>query len=328
LRFSELPLILDAMSRALVTIVWLAACNPILDLDETIEVASDQDLDQVHDFADNCPQEYNPDQVDADNDGFGDNCDSCPKFPPTHDFDGDGIDDACDELVHDEDGDNCPATRTAVAEPDADADGIGAACDLNEVDPAARLLFEAFHPPSEGWLSRSDDGWHESDDAVVPTTVPAFPDYALWERRSVVLSRAHWYFEAGIALPSDLGGGDEIGIGILRSAGPPSLMCFVGCDAGSCRVSLISQLVEPMLDPLRGSVALAPGSAVQLRLTAKVVIQDPPSVPPVFDTVFRCEILGGEALEITNFGQFFVWPTLVTNRPAELTYATAVQSAL
>ncbi len=37
---------------------------------------ADTDLDGLHDEVDNCPLVYNPDQVDADEDGLGDLCDS------------------------------------------------------------------------------------------------------------------------------------------------------------------------------------------------------------------------------------------------------------
>jgi len=42
---------------------------------------SDQDLDGIPDYTDNCPLNYNPDQADADGDEIGDVCDNCPATP-------------------------------------------------------------------------------------------------------------------------------------------------------------------------------------------------------------------------------------------------------
>jgi len=69
-------------------------------------------------LTDNCPDIYNTDQMDIDNDGIGDVCDVCP-FDPYDDIDGDGI---CG------DADNCPTIPNALQE-DSDLDGIGDLCD-------------------------------------------------------------------------------------------------------------------------------------------------------------------------------------------------------
>jgi len=73
---------------------------------------------------DNCPNDYNPDQIDIDEDGAGDTCDNCPEEdnPNQEDIDKDEIGDVCDECMDtDNDGygnpgfssntcdeDNCP----------------------------------------------------------------------------------------------------------------------------------------------------------------------------------------------------------------------------
>ncbi|WP_437912543.1 DNRLRE domain-containing protein [Sorangium sp. So ce302] len=110
---------------------------------------------------DNCSDAYNPDQSDADGDGFGDACDYCAGSgsynsdsdglcdeadncsaaanPDQSDADGDGFGDACDYCAgsgsynSDSDGlcdeaDNCAATANP-DQRDADGDGVGDRCD-------------------------------------------------------------------------------------------------------------------------------------------------------------------------------------------------------
>ncbi len=90
-----------------------------------ILVPGDGDLDSILDDVDNCSVTYNPTQIDTDNDGMGDACDT--------DLDGDGKLNTVD---------NCPYNANAT-QSDLDGDGIGDACDLdadgdgipNEDDP-------------------------------------------------------------------------------------------------------------------------------------------------------------------------------------------------
>lgn len=81
----------------------------------------DSDGDGIADSADNCPNVANADQIDTDNDGLGDACDTDEVI----DTDGDGIEDSYD---------NCPAVANA-DQADVDNDGIGDACDA-PVDPS------------------------------------------------------------------------------------------------------------------------------------------------------------------------------------------------
>ena len=75
---------------------------------EILQDKRDMDCDGVRDSLDNCPRDPNPDQIDADSDGFGEACD-CDDADPTANpgakesvFIGnckDGVDNDCDELV-------------------------------------------------------------------------------------------------------------------------------------------------------------------------------------------------------------------------------------
>ena len=81
----------------------------------------DSDGDGVANDADNCPNAFNPDQLDGDDDGVGDLCDACPGTadPEQRDGDGDGVGDLCD---------NCPEEANT-GQSDFDGDGIGNACE-------------------------------------------------------------------------------------------------------------------------------------------------------------------------------------------------------
>jgi hypothetical protein len=80
------------------------------------------DNDTWQDFQDNCPLVVNDDQVDTDNDGLGDVCETAA---PPMDTDGDGVPDGVD---------NCPLTPNA-NQLDTDGDGIGDACDTPQPAP-------------------------------------------------------------------------------------------------------------------------------------------------------------------------------------------------
>jgi hypothetical protein len=78
----------------------------------------DADGDRVVDSEDNCPNDANPDQADADNDGTGDVC----ELSDVEDADADGIVDSLD---------NCPIVANA-DQLDTDVDLIGDVCDLDD----------------------------------------------------------------------------------------------------------------------------------------------------------------------------------------------------
>jgi hypothetical protein len=110
----------------------------------------DTDGDGIPDTTDNCPTTPNADQLDSDNDGRGDVCDTdddndevvdetdnCPLNANTNqaDNDNDGIGDVCDtdddnDTVLDG-GDNCPITANT-NQADNDHDGIGDVCDSDD----------------------------------------------------------------------------------------------------------------------------------------------------------------------------------------------------
>jgi gliding motility-associated-like protein len=94
---------------------------------------SDQDEDGIGDLCDNCLAVANAEQMDTDQDGVGDECDVCPEIPNTNqeDFDADGLGDLCD-LDDDNDGQTdeveiaCgsnPKNPNSLS-PDFDQDGI------------------------------------------------------------------------------------------------------------------------------------------------------------------------------------------------------------
>jgi len=78
----------------------------------------DSDGDGACDVFDNCPGDYNVDQLDSDGDMVGDLCDVCP-YDETDDGDGDGL---CGDV------DNCPYVNNP-DQTDSDSDGIGDSCD-------------------------------------------------------------------------------------------------------------------------------------------------------------------------------------------------------
>ncbi|MBT8186982.1 MAG: thrombospondin type 3 repeat-containing protein [Croceitalea sp.] len=110
----------------------------------------DDDNDGILNVDDNCPNNPNPDQGDADNDGIGDVCDedadndgildeedNCPftANPQQEDQDQDGVGDVCDTDL-DNDGildvdDNC-VTVVNPDQADADNDGAGDLCDEDD----------------------------------------------------------------------------------------------------------------------------------------------------------------------------------------------------
>lgn len=101
----------------------------------------DLDEDGTPDHIDNCPNTFNPNQVDTDGDSVGDACDACPGYDDTLDVDADGVPDGCDicadsdDLV-DTDGDGIPDGCDVCAGyddlADTDSDTVPDGCDVCE----------------------------------------------------------------------------------------------------------------------------------------------------------------------------------------------------
>ena len=104
---------------------------------------TDQDSDGIPYNNDNCPDVYNPYQINSDSDSYGDSCDNCPFIAneDQNDSDYDGHGDSCDvcpgyDDYLDSDGDdwpdgcdNCPNVYNPDQSLDADGDSIGDPCD-------------------------------------------------------------------------------------------------------------------------------------------------------------------------------------------------------
>ncbi len=102
---------------------------------------------------DNCPDLFNPDQRDGDNDGFGDACDPLPKEPAPEgvDSDHDGVPDGED---------NCPLVPNR-DQANVDRDEMGNACDAdndNDGVPDNRDNCPRVANPGQENLDRDEEG--------------------------------------------------------------------------------------------------------------------------------------------------------------------------
>lgn len=93
-----------------------------VDLGANIANVKDSDGDGIADINDNCATQANPDQIDSDSDGFGNQCDAFPDASDEWlDSDGDGI------------GNNFDITPHQFTQPNADENNNGVA-DLHEFE--------------------------------------------------------------------------------------------------------------------------------------------------------------------------------------------------
>ena len=112
-------------------------------------VNGDTDNDGVDEFSDNCPAVSNTDQADTDQDGQGDLCDLTPN--------GDSDNDTIDQLD-----DNCPSISN-VDQADIDLDGIGDLCDLtpngdDDNDGVDNLIDNCINSANAGQEDLDEDG--------------------------------------------------------------------------------------------------------------------------------------------------------------------------
>lgn len=92
-----------SIATCLTVLTLLAAGVARADDPPAICVGGDNDNDTIANPCDNCPQNYNPTQLNDDADPFGNICDNCPQTanPTQADEDGDGLGDACDPCLGD-----------------------------------------------------------------------------------------------------------------------------------------------------------------------------------------------------------------------------------
>jgi hypothetical protein len=118
--------------------------------------SSDVDLDGAMFCWDNCPEVYNPDQVDDDSDFVGDACDNCLGIynPTQSNSDEDSLADSCD---------NCIYTVNPEQE-DYDFDGVGDSCD------------NCLQVPNQSQMDFDDDGIGDECDDCFDTDGDGFGD--------------------------------------------------------------------------------------------------------------------------------------------------------
>lgn len=124
---------------------------PVINEGNDFSLVNDFDVDDVADCVDNCPDDYNPTQLDGDGDEWGEVCDcedSNPDINPGADEICDnGIDDDCDALVDSEDPD-CPAEFILELDASFDTGYLNLDFTLGAPEPAIWATFLVLTYPS------------------------------------------------------------------------------------------------------------------------------------------------------------------------------------
>ncbi|MFQ3171126.1 MAG: DNA-binding beta-propeller fold protein YncE [Oleispira sp.] len=148
----------------------------------------DSDNDGIIDELDNCINNPNPNQLDTDNDGMGDICDSTPLGPDT---DEDGINDDIDNCINnpnpnqldtdsDDMGDICDSTPFG---PDADEDGV-----IDTIDNCPNIKNENQRDKDSDSIGDLCDNTPLGGDITAPTATILFPpEFSISKEGSVII---------------------------------------------------------------------------------------------------------------------------------------------
>ena len=114
----------------------------------------DYDNDGLHEVYDNCPLEFNPDQIDLDGDGIGDICDA--------DIDGDGVTNIQESIDMTDPNDNCDFLNASISliitsDLDCDQDGVPNDIDLDDDNDGILDTDETYDDFDSDGLANSSD---------------------------------------------------------------------------------------------------------------------------------------------------------------------------
>lgn len=292
------------MTRALVMMLGLTACNVVFELDATTPSSEqDRDDDGIPDVRDNCIEIANATQANADEDRLGDACDPCPgaydRFD--HDEDRDGAADACD---------GCPGIDDFHT--DFDANGVGDTCDI---ESTGRLWFDAFIDIDPEVWTMTGVAWTTLGDEIAPTTdLPA--DDPLLRAPSLTSTGEKYWVDLGLASTTHWAVPAQAGVVLFTPAGEPAIDCRVECTATGCVTALRTPSAKDM-QPIR------PAPDTRLRL---LVDQVAPNALEIYCTT---DVEAGMVIATETFvsgpGTLAgMWPALVASPALHLAYVDVV----